>query len=263
MRIDNVLIVVLGLIALGFAAYVIARWGGLPIRPAGPAEDQSPNSPSGPEPISRVDRAVDAIQSFVAVLAAGAAAGWLVGGGLGRLMMRVLGATSGDGAQGVLTEAEETVGEITFSGTFAFMVFVGAGAGMAVALVYLVARPWLPGPAALGGLVAGVLVLGLLGPADALSPENTDFVILEPAWVAVVMIVVAALIVGATVGSLAVRFDRLSHSRSRWRYLLYLSLVFLLFLPLALGAVLYVAGRTFLPGALDRLLDRRHLRVAG
>jgi hypothetical protein len=210
MRIDNVLIVVLGLIALGFAAYAIARWGGLPIRPAGPAEDQSPSFPSGPEPISRVDRAVDAIQSFVAVLAAGAAAGWLVGGGLGRLMMRVLGATSGDGAQGVLTEAEETVGEITFSGTFAFMVFVGAGAGMAVALVYLLARPWLPGPAALGGLVAGVLVLGLLGPADALSPENTDFVILEPAWVAVVMI--------APAGATSCTSRSCSCCSCRWRW---------------------------------------------
>ena len=67
--------------------------------------------------------------------------GVLVAGFLGRFVMRVLAAMSGDGAQGLLTDADEVVGEITLSGSIAFVVFVGLGAGAIAALVLLVARP--------------------------------------------------------------------------------------------------------------------------
>ena len=55
--------------------------------------------------------------------------------------MRVLAATSGDGAQGLLTDADEVVGEITLDGTIGFIVFVGIGAGAITAIMLLIVRP--------------------------------------------------------------------------------------------------------------------------
>ncbi len=61
-------------------------------------------------------------------------AGFLVPGLGGRLFMRVLAATSGSGAQGRLTEADEVVGDITFDGSLGFVIFVGLVIPVAAAL---------------------------------------------------------------------------------------------------------------------------------
>src|SRR5207248_3256002 len=76
----------------------------------------------------------------------GMAAGALVGGFGGRLMMRVLAATSGDGAQGLLTEADERIGRITTDGTIGILIFVGVAGGVVGGLLYVVLRRWLPRP---------------------------------------------------------------------------------------------------------------------
>lgn len=72
---------------------------------------------------------------------AGIICGVIVAGFLGRFVMRVLAATSGDGAQGLLTDADEVVGEITLDGTIGFIVFVGIGAGAITAIMLLIVRP--------------------------------------------------------------------------------------------------------------------------
>ena len=56
----------------------------------------------------------------LAVLA-GVGSGVLIVGAGGRLAMRLLAATAGEGAQGRETEAEEIVGQITTGGTIEFV----------------------------------------------------------------------------------------------------------------------------------------------
>ncbi|MGH8985182.1 MAG: hypothetical protein ACRDY6_15065 [Acidimicrobiia bacterium] len=148
-------------------------------------------------------------------VAAGAASGVLVLGCGGRLVMRILAATSGDRAQGLLTEAEERVGEITFSGTFGFVVFIGIFGGIFGALVYLLVRRWLPGPAWVSGLVIGMLGLGFAR-LDPLDPGNIDFAILQPDWLAVLLLALLPLLYGVVVVSMIERLDR-SYPTLAWR----------------------------------------------
>ena len=88
----------------------------------------------------------------------GVVGGLLAAGAGGRLAMRLLAVTAGDGAQGRITEADEVVGEITVGGTVGFVVFGGLFAGLVCAVIYLLLRKWLPS-GLVGGLVLGALVL--------------------------------------------------------------------------------------------------------
>ena len=56
--------------------------------------------------------------------------------------MRVMAATSGIGAQGKLTEAEEIVGDITFDGSLGFVIFIGIFFPAVAALTYIGLRQW-------------------------------------------------------------------------------------------------------------------------
>jgi hypothetical protein len=189
----------------------------------------------------------------------------LVAGLGGRLVMRVLGVTSGDAAQGKLTEAEEVVGEITAGGTIGFVVFVGVFGGILAALGFVLVRRWLPTTAGPAGLVAGVLLLGTIGVGDAMSPDNVDFAILRPTWLAVSLIVVVALLFGVTFTGLAARLDAGMPTLGRRPSSMasHASLVFLSFPPVVLGAVAYVAGRAVLHGRLAPLLVSAKTRRAG
>jgi hypothetical protein len=125
----------------------------------------------------------------------GAFAGGLVAGALvlglgGRLMMRVLAATSEDAAQGRLTDAEEIVGEVTAGGTIAVVVFVGLSGGAIGAALYGLLRRWLPARSLVAGLVAGGIGAGALArPSGLVDPDNHDFVVLDPSWLAVALCV--------------------------------------------------------------------------
>ena len=124
------------LVAVAFSAMAILRWGRLPIRPSAPSDSGA----DGRWP----SRLAGSLRALGPACSAGMICGVLVAGFLGRFVMRVLVATSGDGAKGLLTDADEVVGEITLSGSIAFVVFVvfvGLGAGAVAALVLLVARP--------------------------------------------------------------------------------------------------------------------------
>jgi hypothetical protein len=136
------------------------------------------------------------------------AAGALIGGFGGRLMMRVLAATSGDRAQGLLTSADERVGKITTGGTIGVLIFVGIAGGVVGGLLYIVLRRWLPRPAWLAGLALGALSLVLFARLDPLSPHNRDFTILHPTWLAVVLVAVLFPLFGLTVAPLVERLDR-------------------------------------------------------
>jgi hypothetical protein len=200
MRTANLVVATLGLLSVAIAATCAWRWRNLSLT-VGPA----PEGPFG-------KRLVDAARALGAVTTAGVMSGILVLGLGGRLVMRLLAATSGAGAQGRLTEADEVVGAITTDGTIFFVLFVGLGGGYVVALGYALLRSFLPNHAGRAGLVVGVLVVGSLGVADPLSPDNVDFTVLAPVPLAVLLLVALAILFATSFTALAARLDRASRS---------------------------------------------------
>ncbi|MFA5883024.1 MAG: hypothetical protein WDA60_04155 [Acidimicrobiia bacterium] len=195
MRVGNVAIVGLGGVGLALAGVIAWRGRRLPA--------VAPRS----LPTAVGASALDAMRTLSAIGGAGLVAGLLVPGLGGRLLMRALAATSGTRAQGKLTEADEVVGAITFDGSLGFVIFVGLVLPFAAALGYLALRHYLPGRAAAAGVGFGVILLALFGVDDPLSPDNVDFDILSPLWLAVGGIVGLGLLFGVTFSALAARFD--------------------------------------------------------
>ena len=252
-----ILMAVCGLLVLvGIAAVVV--WGGLDFRPVA----GWPGSSAGQRYLGNVTVAVTA----------GLGAGLLVAGAGGRLAMRLLAATAGDGAQGRVTEADEIVGRITVGGTISFVVFVGLFFGFATGILYMLLRRWLPA-GRLGGLAYGGLLLVVAGTRiDPLRSGNPDFDIVGPGWLALAVFSAIVLTHGMLVAALAARFSRTLRpfSLRSPAGLAYLPLALLLpFFP-ALAAIGVVGAGTVLfgrdgpdaaPGTPGRFGDPRWLRA--
>lgn len=254
MRTANVIVSILGGAGVAVAAVIAWRWRQVPLL-----------DPTRPTPETPGRAALDGLRTLAVVTSAGVIAGVLVPGLGGRLLMRVLGATSGAAAQGRVTDADEVVGEITAGGSIAIIVFVGIFGGLVAALGYLVARRWLPTTAGPAGIVIGIVLLGTIGVGDPMSPDNIDFEILRPTWLAITLIVFLALLFGVTFAALAARLDAgmptLGDRASS--YPAHAGLVVLLFPLLAAGAAVYVAARAGLRGRLLPVLARPSVRRAG
>jgi hypothetical protein len=99
----------------------------------------------------------------------------VIAGGIGgRIAMRIAAIMAGDEQQGALTDAEEIVGDITFDGTLALIIFGGALIGMFGGLIYLALRRWLADAGPWRGLAFGVLLLAIFGWA-VIEGDNKDF----------------------------------------------------------------------------------------
>ena len=195
----STLLTVIAVVALVAALAFVALWGG---------------RTADAEPLLVADRARPAgevlrrfVRSIAIAVSAGATAGVLVGGLGSRLAMRIMAATSGDEAQGAITEADEVVGRITVGGTLGLVLFVGVGLGSLAALLYLLVRRWLPWPAWLSGLLFGVLLLAVFGRDDPVDPNNPDFTILSPKWLAVALFTLLLPLYGLVLGSLVARLE--------------------------------------------------------
>lgn len=141
-------------------------------------------------------------------LAAGVIAGVLVIGAGGRLAMRLLAVTAGDAAQGQITEADEIVGRISVDGTIGFVLFNGIFGGVVFSGPYVILRRSLP-PGRLGGAAYGLGLLVVLGTTlDPLRPENRDFDIVGPGWLAVVVFSALAVAFGLTLAAVTARLSR-------------------------------------------------------
>jgi hypothetical protein len=106
---------------------------------------------------------------------AGALAGILVGGIGGRVAMRLSGAMSDPALVGMaVTDNGNVLGEVTFAGTFALVLFAGLFPGLLGGVVYVAARPWLRPFGRWDGLVYGLVLLAALG-STVLEPNNIDF----------------------------------------------------------------------------------------
>jgi hypothetical protein len=162
-------------------------------------------------------------------------------------------------AQGRQTQALETVGQITGSGTFALVQFAGVVGGISAGIVYLLFRRWLPKAAGPAGLAIGIVLLGTIGVLDPLRPSNIDFDLLKPRWLAVVLVIGTAELLGVSFSALAARLDQLSVSPSPVRLAVYLGLVpMFTAIPLA---VVYIGGRVLVRGRVSAWLGqprRRH-----
>lgn len=254
MRTSNILISVLGIAGLAVAALIAWRWRRTPlIDTTRPAVETSGRA------------ALDGLRTLAVVTSAGFIAGVLVPGLGGRLLMRVLAATSGAAAQGRLTDADEVVGEITSGGSISIILFVGVFGGLIAALGYLVVRRWLPTRAGPAGLVVGILLLGTIGVGDPMSPDNVDFAILRPTWLAVTLITFLALLFGVTFTAVAARLEAGMPTLGDRPAAIaaHAGLVPLLFPVLAVGAAAYVAGRAAIRGELAGVLASPPVRRVG
>jgi hypothetical protein len=108
---------------------------------------------------------------------AGLAVGVIVGGIGGRLAMRLV-ALLLPGTFGAFTENGNRIGDITIEGSLGLIIFAGLFVGIFVAVIWVVASPWLP--SSLGGraLAAVPLAIGL-GASGLIQGNNPDFSVLD------------------------------------------------------------------------------------
>ncbi|HVF33623.1 MAG TPA: hypothetical protein VM933_11360 [Acidimicrobiales bacterium] len=193
------------LVVLGAALAV--RWGHLDVVPPWRRGGAVAGNGSG-ESVGAGER-VRRLAWFLEVhLLSAVVAGLLVVGPGGRLVMRLLAVTAGQEAQGRVTEADQRVGEITVGGTIGLVVFSGMFGAGAIALVLGALRKWLP-PGRWGALAAaGLLLVAFATRVDPLRPDNPDFGIVGPGWVAVVAFVALAVLGALSLAAVAGRLSR-------------------------------------------------------
>ena len=198
------MVVILVCVAMVLLALVlIARWGGRPFL----AETYDGDSvPPGWTARTYARR-------LVIVVGTAWIAGITMAGAGGRLIMRLLAVTAGDDAQGLVTEAEQRVGEISVGGTIGLVMFSGLFSGLLAASLYVLLRRWLPA-GWLGGTALGFGLLVVLAPlADPLRRDNPDFDIVGPGWLALATF--SLLAIGQGLATVAVA-ARLSSAVPRW-----------------------------------------------
>ena len=232
--------VVLGvMLLLGLA--ITIRWGGTDYEPWEPeaVDGQGPENlgESGDRAPSVKAAALRYLRGVAIALVGGFWAGALVTGPAVRLIMRLLAATAGDDAQGMITEAEEVVGNIDFDGTLGLYLFGGVLPGLLSGAIYVVFRRWLP-KGRLGGVAFGLLHLVIAATRiDPLRPENPDFDLVGPGWLSVTTFALAAVLHGMAVVAIAnrysTRFPPKTSGRRAWARAL---------APLVLPVLLLVPG---------------------
>jgi len=182
------------------------------------------------------ERQLDWPRYVTVSLGAGLAAGLLAAGAGGRLMMRLLGATSSPDVHGLSTEAGETIGEITVGGTLAFLVFVGLPAGFLSGMLYALLAPVLPSGRARGVALGVVLLVLFATRIEPLRPDSIDFLLLDPASLAVLGFSALALFQGMLVTALAPAPKPVARSRVLIGGRVALAVVLLAALPGFIGA---------------------------
>lgn len=213
------------------------------------------------------------LRGVAIALVGGFWAGALVTGPAVRLIMRLLAATAGDGAQGLTTEAEEVVGDIDLGGTIGLYLFGGILPGLLSGAIYVVFRRWLP-PGRLGGVAFGVLHLVVAATRlDPLRPDNPDFDIVGPGWLSVATFALTAILHGMAVVAIANRYStrfppRAAGRAERVRSIAPLVLPGLMLVPgaflvmlLAVGLVVTLAASRIPP--LTRAVRSRALVIGG
>jgi hypothetical protein len=214
-----------------------------------------------------VDSGPGSLIADAAARVTGSVCGALVAGvlvlGLGfRFVMSVLAATSPYSAQGRLTEADKVIGQVTVGGTLEIIGFVGLLGGFGGLLLYAILRRWLPDRSLSAGLLTACTGAALVAhPTDLLRPSSTDFQLLAPRWLAVVLIVglvaTFALLAAVLIDRWATTWPRPSLTFRGIASLLPLAPLFLAVTPgaialLAVGFSAFVSPVFRRPGSLAR-----------
>ena len=170
---------------------------------------RTPSQLTGREPFA--ERLAVTVGRAGGMLAGAYLGGILAIGAGGRLMMRVLASTSPDEVQGLRTDAEETIGDVTLDGSMFLIVVLGIGAGVAGLAIFAALRRWLPDRSLAAGLLGVAIGAGILvRPSGLISSDNGDFVLLDPLALAVALCLAMVVLFGATVGVLV------DHLGPRW-----------------------------------------------
>jgi hypothetical protein len=170
----------------------------------------------------------------------GAVAGILVGGVLGRIAMRISGFAAGPALAGVSTANGERVGEITFGGSLAVLIFVGLPFGVVGGILYAIAEPWLRRARPWHGLAYGaglLLATGFL----VLDPSNFDFTRFGPPLLNVAMFAALFVLFGVTIAWLFDAFGALREGSGRAARVIDI-LAWLSLVPTVSVAVLFLGG---------------------
>ena len=201
-----IVLVVCGMLALAGVG-AVAAWGGIDLRTPGvrasdPTERRVSASPT-PARSARVPAALRRYAWWATlVTVTGTVSGLLIAGAGGRLVMRVLALTS-PLAEGRITEAHARVGDITVDGTLGYLVFGALPGAFLSAILYILVHRWLP-PGRLGGVTFGLVLLALFGATlDPLRAGNSDFDIVGPGWLAVMLFSVVVILNGMLVAAVA------------------------------------------------------------
>jgi hypothetical protein len=185
-------------------------WGGTGYETWEPRPDGAEGTSGSSAPGRRAsvhNNALRYLRGVAIALVGGFWVGALVTGPFVRLIMRLLAVTAGDEAQGRLTEAEEVIGSIDVGGTIGLIVFGGILPGLLSGAIYVVFRRWLPSGRP-GGVVFGALHLVIAATRiDPLRPDNPDFDILGPGWLAVAAFGLASVVHGMAVVAIANRYS--------------------------------------------------------
>ncbi|HET6753383.1 MAG TPA: hypothetical protein VFH23_05475 [Jiangellaceae bacterium] len=205
-----ILMAVTGLVLLGGITLTLL-WGGTSYETWEPTLDDADRTSrsSAPDPRPSIQTSVLRYLRGVAIaLVGGFWAGALVTGPFVRLIMRLLAETAGEDAQGRLTDADEVVGSIDLDGTIGLVIFGGILPGLLSGAIYVVFRRWLPS-GRLGGVVFGALHLVVAATRiDPLRPDNPDFDLLGPGWLAVAAFGLASIVHGMAVVAIANRYSQ-------------------------------------------------------
>ncbi|MGH3703774.1 MAG: hypothetical protein ACRDT9_04020 [Agromyces sp.] len=186
-------------------------WSGEPLRPPPIPHALAAANSGSTQRHPRLAVHTDGVRLFLwwaAVFTAiGTASGLLITGAGGRLIMRLLAATSPD-ATGGITEAQADVGEITVDGTISYLLFGALPASVLSAALFLLVAPWLPRGRLAGPSFGAVLLVTLTPFLDPLRADNFDFNFVGPGWLAVIAFSLLALLQGTFLAAFAGRLSR-------------------------------------------------------
>lgn len=238
--------------------WFIVRWGGTAIQPpagGGPYRDRRTATASA---MRRYFWWAN-LWCFAALIT-----GLLMAWPGGRLIMRILAATSPGSAQGRLTEAQATVGFITLDGTLALLVFGGMPTAFVASLIYLAIHRWLPA-GRFSGPLAGLLGLVVFGAGvEPFRTNNVDFTFIRPGWLSVLLFTLLAVLIGALAAAAGGWYSQRLPLFTRRTGPAYLPLLTTIIFPPAavlilLGALVILAWPGVAAGRRNRVMPPRYL----
>lgn len=184
--------------------------------------------------------AANGVLRHVALLGlASLAAGVLVGGVGGRLVMSVSAQAAGAEMVGRLTENGNRIGEFTVAGTIGLIVFVGVLGGAIGSVPVVASDPWLRWLGPFRGLGLGITTLAVVGYSIF---DSVDFLILEPAVLNVGMFVGLVLAFGLAVVGFNWLLDKRLPTAAGGEQPGYLIVVALGGIPLVLAALNFTSS---------------------